>query len=171
MTYLHTVLDRKVISTLLKLKSRECLHSSKLKFNISKVMLKTHSLRSKALLRTLASATSECSKCLGVSFHSSESKWGIGGNYFYASWQKGKACFNLVLQFIIFCIFKDILFSVNKSNFFFKGWSSILTDSINGINFSILQFSIGNSQIKQFIIFDKFSWNSFSPIWGVIKLN
>ena len=50
-----------------------------------------------------------------------------------------------------------IRFRVNKPNFHFKGKGSIPTDGFNKINLSILQFNILNFQIKQFIIFQKFS--------------
>ena len=67
-----------------------------------------------------------------------------------------------MLQFSLaahdFCIFTHIPFSVNNSYFHFKGRSSI----------SILQFNNVNFQIKQFVIFQKFSWNSVLPIWGII---
>ena len=59
---------------------------------------------------------------------------------------------------IIFCIVAHVSFSVNKSNFHFKRKSSI----------SILQFNNVNFQIKQFVIFQKFSWNSVQPIWDII---
>ena len=59
---------------------------------------------------------------------------------------------------MIFCIFTHIPLSVNNSYFHFKGKNSI----------SILQFNIVNFQIKQFVIFQKFSWNSVQPIWGAI---
>ena len=51
-------------------------------------------------------------------------------------------------------------FSVNKPNFYFKGNGTISTDGFSKINLSILQLNILNFQIKQFIIFQKFSWNS-----------
>ena len=51
-------------------------------------------------------------------------------------------------------------FSVNKPNFYFKGKGTISTDGFSKINLSILQLNILNFQIKQFIIFQKFSWNS-----------
>ena len=50
--------------------------------------------------------------------------------------------------------------SVNKPNFHFKGKGRISTDSFNKINVSILQFNILNFQMKQLVIFQKFSWNS-----------
>ena len=57
-------------------------------------------------------------------------------------------------------LYTHIRFSVNKPNFHFKGKGRISTDGFNKINLSILQFNILNFQIKQFIIFQKFSWNS-----------
>ena len=65
-------------------------------------------------------------------------------------------------------IYTHIRFSVNKPNFHFKGIGRISTDGSNKINLSMFQFNVLNFQIKQFIIFQKFSWNSFQPIWGVI---
>ena len=59
-------------------------------------------------------------------------------------------------------------FNVIKPNFPFKGKGKISRDGFNKINLSILQFNILNVQIKQLIIFQKFSWNSVWPIWGVI---
>ena len=59
---------------------------------------------------------------------------------------------------MISCIFTHIPFSVNKSNLLFKGRSSI----------NILQFNNVNFQIKRFVIFQKFLWNSVETIWGVI---
>ena len=59
---------------------------------------------------------------------------------------------------MISCIFTHIPFSVNKSNSLFKGRSSI----------NILQFNNVNFQIKRFVIFQKFLWNSVKTIWGVI---
>ena len=57
-------------------------------------------------------------------------------------------------------LYKHICFSVNKLNFYFKGKSWISTDSLNNINLIILQFNILNFQLKQFVIFHKFLWNS-----------
>ena len=57
-----------------------------------------------------------------------------------------------------FWVFIHIPFSVNNSYFHFERRSSI----------SILQFSNVNFQIKQLVIFQKFSWNSVLPIWGII---
>ena len=65
-------------------------------------------------------------------------------------------------------LYIHICFSVNKSNFHFKGKGSISTDGFNKINLSILQFDILNFQIKKFIIFQKLLWNSVLLIWGVI---
>ena len=45
-------------------------------------------------------------------------------------------------------LYKHILFSVNKSNFHFKGKGRISTDGFNEINRSTLQFNILNFQIK-----------------------
>ena len=42
----------------------------------------------------------------------------------------------------------------------FKGKSRISKDIFNKINLSILQFNIVNFQMKQFIVFLKFLWNS-----------
>ena len=58
---------------------------------------------------------------------------------------------------MIFCIFTYIHFIVSKSKFNFKGSSSI----------SKLHFDNVNFQMKQFVIFQKFLWNSVYPIWGV----
>ena len=57
-------------------------------------------------------------------------------------------------------LYTQICFSVNKPNFHFKGKTRISTDGFSKINLSILQFNILNSQIKQFVIFQKFLWNS-----------
>ena len=76
-----------------------------------------------------------------VYFHSSQSNWEICTNYFYSLWWKGDTYYNLVLQLMIFCTFTHILFSVNKSNFHFKGKSRIFTDGFNKINVSILQLA------------------------------
>ena len=65
-------------------------------------------------------------------------------------------------------LYTHICFSVKKPNFRFKGKSRISTDGFNKINFSILQFNILNFQIKRFVTFQKFQWNSVQPIWGVI---
>ena len=65
-------------------------------------------------------------------------------------------------------LYTHIRFSVNKPNFYFKGKSKISTDGCNKIDLSILQFNILNFRIKQFIIFQKFSWNSVQPVCGVI---
>ena len=54
---------------------------------------------------------------------------------------------------MIFRIYTHIPFTVNKPNFHFKGSSRISTDRLHEINVSILQFTIVNFQIKQFIIF------------------
>ena len=62
--------------------------------------------------------------------------------------------YNLALQLMIFYIFIHIPFSANKFNFHFKGRSSIIILQINNVNF----------QAKQFIIFQKFWWNSVQPI-------
>ena len=82
-------------------------------------------------------------------------------------WQV-ESCYDLVLQLMIFCIFTHISCNVNKSNFHFKRNGRVSTDSFNKINLSILQFNTVNLQIKQFIIFQKFLWNSVQLIWGVI---
>ena len=68
---------------------------------------------------------------------------------FYVPQWKVETCYNLALKLIFFCIFTYVLFSINKSNFHFKERSSI-------------------RQIKQFVIFHKFQWNSVQPIWRVI---
>ena len=57
-----------------------------------------------------------------------------------------------------FYIFTHIPFSVNNSYFHFETRSSI----------SILPFNNVNFQIKPFVIFQKFSWNSVQPIWVII---
>ena len=57
-------------------------------------------------------------------------------------------------------LYTHIRFGVNKPNCHFKEKGRISTDDFNKINLSILQFNILNFQIKQFIIFQKFSWNS-----------
>ena len=93
---------------------------------------------------------SERNKLLGVYFHSSQPNWEICGNDFYVSYWEVETCNNLTLQLVIFCIFSHISFSVNKSYFHFKGESSI----------SILHFNNVNFQTKQFLIFEKFLWNS-----------
>ena len=67
-----------------------------------------------------------------------------------------------------FYLYTHIRFSENKPNFPFKGKGRISTDGFNKINLSILQFNILNFQIKQFITFHEFSWNSVQPIWGAI---
>ena len=56
---------------------------------------------------------------------------------------------------------------MNKYNVHFKGRSRISTDSFNKINVSTFQFNFVNFQIKQFIIFQKLSWNLVQPIWSV----
>ena len=65
-------------------------------------------------------------------------------------------------------LYTHIRFSVNKPNFHFKGKGRISTDGFNKINLSILQFNILNFQIKQFVIYQKFLWNSVQTIWSVI---
>ena len=65
-------------------------------------------------------------------------------------------------------LYTHIRFNVNKPYFPFKGNGKISGDGFNKINLSILQFNILNVQIKQLIIFQKFSWDSVWPIWGVI---
>ena len=57
-----------------------------------------------------------------------------------------------------FYIFTHIPFNVNNSYFHFERRSSISILSFNNVNF----------QIKQYFIFQKFSWNSVQPIWGII---
>ena len=72
--------------------------------------------------------------------------------------------YNFVLQLMIFFyLYTHIRFSVSKRNFHFKGKGRISTDGFNKINLGILQFNILNFQIKQFIIFQKFSQNSVQP--------
>ena len=61
---------------------------------------------------------------------------------------------------IFLYFYTQIHFSVNKPNFYFKGKGRISTDVFSKINLSILQLNILNLQIKQFVIFKKFSWNS-----------
>ena len=56
--------------------------------------------------------------------------------------------------------YTHIRFSVNKPNFHFKEKDRISTDGFNKINLRILQFNTLNFQIKQFVIFQNFSWNS-----------
>ena len=92
----------------------------------------------------------EHSKLLGVYFYSSQPNWETCGNYFCVPQWKVETCYNLALHLIIFGIFKHILFSVNKSNFHIKGRSSISLIWFNNVNF----------QVKQFVIFQKFSWDS-----------
>ena len=53
------------------------------------------------------------------------------------------------------------------THFHFRDRGRISTDSFYKINVTIFQFDIVNFQIKQFIIFQKFSWNSDQSIWGV----
>ena len=65
-------------------------------------------------------------------------------------------------------LYTHIRFNVIKPNFPFKGQGKISRDGFNKINLSILQFNILNFEIKQLITFQKFSWNSVWPIWGVI---
>ena len=65
-------------------------------------------------------------------------------------------------------LYRHIRFSANKPNFYFKGKSRISTDGFIEINLSILQFNILKFQIKQFVFFQKFLWNSVQPIRGVI---
>ena len=65
-------------------------------------------------------------------------------------------------------LYTHFCFSVNKPNFYFKGKSRISTDGFNKIDLSILQFNILNFQFEQFVIFQKFLWNSIQPIWGII---
>ena len=67
-------------------------------------------------------------------------------------------------------LYTHIRFSVNKPNFHFKGKSRISTDGFNKINLSILQFNILNFQIKQFVIFHKFSWNSVFSVLILSKI-
>ena len=57
-------------------------------------------------------------------------------------------------------LYAHIRFSVNMPNFHFKGKGRISTDGFNKINLSIFEFNILNFQIKQFIIFEEFSWKS-----------
>ena len=52
-------------------------------------------------------------------------------------------------------LYTHIGFSVSMTNF--KGKNRISTDAFNKIKLIILQFNILNFQIKQFIIFPKFS--------------
>ena len=85
---------------------------------------------------------SECSKPVEVYFYSSQTKWKICGNDFYVSSWHVETCYNLVLHLIDFCIVTYIPFSVNKSNFHFKGKCRISID--NKINLSILQVNIRN---------------------------
>ena len=61
-----------------------------------------------------------------------------------------------------------ICFSVNEPNFHFKGNGRISTNDFNNIHLIILQLNSLSFQIKQFIIFQKFSRNSARPIWCVI---
>ena len=57
-------------------------------------------------------------------------------------------------------LYTHIRFSINKPNFDFKGKGRILTDGFNKINLGTLQFNVLNFPIKQFIMFQEFSWNS-----------
>ena len=78
---------------------------------------------------------------------------------------------------MIFCIFKHIPFSVNKSNFHFKEKSRISTDSFNNIYLRMLQFNIVNSKSNNLSeIFVEFSlvnlrcnyeldWNNLHKNW------
>ena len=89
----------------------------------------------------------------------------------YVSWRKVETCYNLVSQFLIFYthfVLTHISFSLNKSDFHMKQRSRIFTDNFNKTNVNILQFNIVSLRIKQFIIFEKFSWNSFWLFQGVI---
>ena len=56
--------------------------------------------------------------------------------------------------------YTHICFSINKPKFHFYGKVRISTDGFNKSNLSILRFNMLNFQIKRFIIFQKFSWNS-----------
>ena len=76
---------------------------------------------------------------------------------------KFKAFFMLQFSFAahdFLYLYTHIRFSINKPNFHYQGKCRISTDGCNKINVSTLQFNISNFQIKQFIIFQKFSWNS-----------
>ena len=57
-------------------------------------------------------------------------------------------------------VYTHIRFSVNKPNFHFKKKGRISADGFNKINLITLEFHILNFQFKQFIIFQKISWNS-----------
>ena len=103
--------------------------------------------------------TSERSKLLGVYFHNSQPNCEICGNNFYVPVWQCETCYNLVLQLMIFYIFKHVAFSVSKSNFHFKGKSRISTDSFNKTNLSTLQFNIKIS-IETIYRFQKLLWNS-----------
>ena len=74
--------------------------------------------------------------------------------------------FSFVAHIFLY-LYTHIRFTVNKSNFHFREKSWICIDGFNKINLSILQFNILNFQIKQFVIFQVFLWNSVLPIWGV----
>ena len=100
-------------------------------------------------------ATSERSKLLGAYFKCSQSNWEICGNYFFASWRKAGTRCNLILQFTILGILKDISFSF-KSNFHFKGSCRISADSINKINVCILQFKMQISKSNKLWFFTNF---------------
>ena len=56
--------------------------------------------------------------------------------------------------------YTQICFSINKPKFHFQVKGRISTDGFNKSNLSILRFNMLNFQIKRFIIFQKFSWNS-----------
>ena len=76
---------------------------------------------------------------------------------------KFKAFFMLQFSFAahdFLYLYTHIRFSINKPNFYYKGKGRIFTDGFNKINLSTIQFNVLNFQIKQFIIFQKFSWNS-----------
>ena len=102
---------------------------------------------------------SERSKLLGVYFHNSQPNCEICGNDFYVPVWQCETCYNLVLQLMIFYVFKHVAFSVSKSNFHFKGKSRISTDSFNKTNLSIPQFNIKISN-ETIYHFQKFLWNS-----------
>ena len=109
----------------------------------------------------------ERSKLLGVYFHSSQPYCEICENDFYVPRWKVETCYNLVLQFMIFCIFTYIPFSVNKSNFHRKRRSRISTNSFKKISVSISKsgnssffwnfrgFSLDNLECN-----DELNWNT-----------
>ena len=73
-------------------------------------------------------------KLLGVYFHGSQINRKICGNNFYVPQWKVETCWNLALQLMIFSVFTHLPFSVNKSNFHFKGINSISNNNINSIH-------------------------------------